>query len=81
MKIEILGSGCPRCETLFQNALQAAGGINPSSRIEVFKITDVNYFTQKGVTITPGLVIDGEVVSTGQLLSAEEILAKIKERV
>ncbi len=50
-----------------------------SADIEVVKVKDVNYFMQKGVFVTPGLVIDGRVVSTGKLLSVEEIVEAIKE--
>jgi hypothetical protein len=39
----------------------------------------MNYFFKKGVFVTPGLIIDGKVVSTGRLLSVEEILDMIKE--
>lgn len=80
MKIEILGSGCTTCETLYQNVLQALDQIRPPTPAEVTKINDVNYFTQKGVFMTPGLVVDGEVISAGKLLTVEDIVPKIIER-
>ena len=79
MKIEILGTGCRRCGELYENALGAASQLGPAVGIEVTKVADVNYFVQKGVFVTPGLVIDGRVVSTGKLLSVEEIVRHIKE--
>jgi small redox-active disulfide protein 2 len=79
MKIEILGTGCRRCEELYENVLGAASQLGPAAGIEVTKVADVNYFVQKGVFVTPGLVIDGRVVSTGKLLSVEEIVRHIKE--
>jgi small redox-active disulfide protein 2 len=79
MKIEILGSGCKRCEQLYENTVCAASDFGPSTEIEITKINDVNYFTKKGVFMTPGLVIDGKVASVGKVLSVEEVKEKIKE--
>ena len=79
MKIEILGSGCKRCEQLYENTVCAASDLGSSAEIEVKKINDVNYFTKKGVFMTPGLVIDGKVASVGKVLSVEELKEKIKE--
>lgn len=80
MKIEVLGPGCKRCEQLYDNTLSAASGFDPTANIEVVKIGDVNYFTKMGVFMTPGLVIDGEVISSGKILSPDEIKARIQER-
>jgi len=80
MKIEILGTGCQRCDQLYQNTLSAVSKIRPASEIAVEKIGDVNYFTKMGVFMTPGLLIDGQVVSTGKVPSANEIMAMIEEK-
>ena len=79
MKIEVLGTGCSRCDALLKAAQEAAAKMGPSANIEVTKVADVNYFMQKGVFMTPGLVIDGRVVSMGKLLTVEEIFQQIKE--
>jgi small redox-active disulfide protein 2 len=79
MKIEILGSGCKRCEQLYENTVCAASDFGPSAGIEVKKVNDVNYFAKKGVFMTPGLVIEGKVASVGKVLSVEEVKDKIKE--
>jgi small redox-active disulfide protein 2 len=79
MKIEVLGTGCRRCDDLYENARVAASQMASSGDIEVTKVADVNYFMQKGVFVTPGFIIDGKVVSTGKLLSVEEIIQHIKE--
>jgi small redox-active disulfide protein 2 len=76
MRVEVLGTGCKRCDQLHENALSAA---STSSGVEVVKINDVNYFMSKGVFMTPGLVIDGKVISVGKVLSVEEISQKIDE--
>ena len=81
MKLEVLGTGCKRCDQLYENALNAASEFDPSNEIRVSKVGDVNYFTKVGVFMTPGLVIDGEVISTGKVLSANEIKKKIEEKI
>jgi small redox-active disulfide protein 2 len=80
MKVEVLGPGCKRCEQLYENTKAAAEDFKPSDDIEVVKVSDVNYFTKMGVFMTPGLIINGEVVSTGKVLSAGEIKTKIREK-
>lgn len=71
MKIEILGVGCPKCKQLTANAEAAAREVDPG--IEIVKITDIGKITEYGVMMTPALAIDGKVVSSGKILSKEEI--------
>ncbi len=80
MKVEILGTGCKRCDQLYENTLSAVSKADSSSEIDVEKIGDVNYFTKMGVFMTPGLVIDGQVISTGKVPSAGEIMKMIVEK-
>ncbi|RJQ85640.1 MAG: thioredoxin family protein [Desulfobacteraceae bacterium] len=80
MKIEILGPGCKRCDQLYENTLTAVAQLNAGGSIQVEKIKNIEYFVQKGVFMTPGLLIDGEVVSVGKVLSAAEIHKKIEEK-
>ena len=70
-KIEILGTGCPKCKTLYANAeaaVKAAGVQAEISKVE--KLNDIMAF---GVMVTPALVIDGAVKCSGKLLSAADI--------
>lgn len=76
MKIEILGTGCSKCEALFNNVKQAVGKTGKFAQIE--KVEDLQKIMEYGVMSTPGLVINGEVKSTGKLLSTEEILALLE---
>lgn len=71
MKIEILGTGCPKCKQLTANAEAAvkAAGV----QAEVVKVTDIDKITDYGVMMTPALVVDGKVVSAGKILSADDI--------
>jgi small redox-active disulfide protein 2 len=80
MKVEVLGTGCKRCDQLYENARQAADKCRDRTGIEVTKIGDVNYFGKMGVFMTPGLVIDGEVISVGKVLSVEEVIQKVEEK-
>ncbi|MBT3259121.1 MAG: thioredoxin family protein [Deltaproteobacteria bacterium] len=80
MKIEVLGTGCKRCDQLYENARQAVEQCVARTGIEVSKIGDINYFGKMGVFMTPGLVIDGEVISVGKVLSVEEVKQKVEEK-
>ena len=80
MKVEILGTGCKRCDQLYENTQNAVAELDSPGNVEIEKIGDVNYFAKMGVFMTPGLVIDGEVVSTGKLLSPNQIKEKIEEK-
>ena len=80
MKVEILGTGCKRCDQLYENTQNAVTELNAPGNIVIEKIGDVNYFAKMGVFMTPGLVIDGEVVSTGKVLSPNQIKEKIEEK-
>jgi len=81
MKLEVLGTGCKRCDQLYENTVSAASDFDPSMGIEVKKVNDVNYFTKMGVFMTPGLIIAGKTVSVGKVLSVEEIKEKIEENI
>lgn len=70
-KIQILGTGCPKCKLLAENAEAAASGLNIEYTIE--KITNLNDIISYGVMMTPALVIDGEVKASGKILTIDEI--------
>ncbi len=71
MKIEILGTGCPKCKQLEKNVLAALAKTGKFA--EVVKVEDLQKIMEYGVMSTPGLVIDGKVVSVGKLLTPDEI--------
>lgn len=79
MKIEVLGTGCKSCENLYQAVIEAVAAIGSEKEIIVEKVSDITYFAKMGVFMTPGLVIDGKVISSGKAMSAEQIKVKIKE--
>jgi small redox-active disulfide protein 2 len=71
MKIEILGAGCPKCKQLTANAEAAVKELNVQA--EVSKVTDIDKITGYGVMMTPALVVAGNVVAVGKVLSKDEI--------
>lgn len=70
-KIQILGTGCPKCKALTVNAEQAAKEAGIDFTIE--KVQDINEILSFGVMTTPALAVDGKVLSAGKVLSPEEI--------
>lgn len=71
MKLQILGTGCPKCKALFQAAEQANQAEGWNAELE--KIEDIRKIIQFGVMQTPALALDGRVLVTGRVPSAKEI--------
>ncbi len=69
--IQILGTGCPKCEKLKKNAEEAVKLSGIEAKIE--KVTDIMQITSFGVMMTPALAVDGKVKAVGKLLSPEDI--------
>ena len=69
--IQILGTGCPKCEKLAQNAVTAVKELGLEFELE--KVTDITEIMSFGVMMTPALVIDGEVKIVGKVPSVEQI--------
>lgn len=76
MKLQILGTGCPKCKQLEANAREAVAAKGMEAEIE--KITDIDQIMEMGVMMTPALVIDGEVRSVGKVLTVDQIAAQLK---
>jgi small redox-active disulfide protein 2 len=70
-KIEILGTGCPKCEKLADNAREAVSQLEGEYVVE--KVTSITDIVARGVLSTPALAVDGQVVVSGRLASADEI--------
>ena len=71
MKIQILGTGCPKCRKLTENADAAAKAAGVEYTIE--KVTDINEIMKFGVMMTPGLAVDGVVKTVGKVPTVEDI--------
>lgn len=75
MKIEILGTGCAKCKTLYENTKKALEESGTSA--EVVKIEDIPSIMKYGVMSTPALVIDGQVKFSGKVASVAEIMGML----
>jgi len=71
MKVQILGTGCPKCRQLEANAREALRSAGLEASVD--KITDVDAIMNMGVMMTPALAVDGVVKSAGKVLGKEEI--------
>lgn len=71
MKIEVLGTGCTKCKTLFENTKKALEESGKSA--DVVKVEDIASIMKFGVMSTPALVIDGQVKFSGKVASVGEI--------
>ena len=77
MKVQILGTGCPRCKKLEANARKAIEELGIDA--EIGKVQDIKEITKFGVMMTPGLVIDGKVKCSGEIASVEKIKKWLQE--
>ncbi len=77
MKIEVLGRGCANCRRLEENAKEAAGMAGVEA--EVVHIYDEMEIARRGILRTPGLYVDGKLVSYGRVPSAGDIAAWLSE--
>ena len=77
MKIQILGTGCPKCKKMAEVAEMTAMQLRIEYEIE--KITDINTIMAFGVMMTPALAIDGEVKLVGKVPGVEEMKTILKK--
>jgi len=77
MKIEVLGTGCPKCNKTYENAKAAVKELGRGD-IEVVKVENITDITARGVMMTPALSVNGEVKCAGKIPSPKEIAEWIK---
>jgi small redox-active disulfide protein 2 len=77
MDIKILGTGCTKCKEVEKRVINALAELGVAASVE--KVTDIKKIMGYKVLGTPGLVIDGEVVSTGKIPRPDEIRAWIRQ--
>ena len=70
-KIQILGTGCPKCKKLAECAEQAAKELGIEYELE--KVTKINDIMTFGVMVTPALVLDGQVKIAGKVPTVEQL--------
>lgn len=78
MIIKILGTGCKKCLELKKNVETVVKDLGIDATIE--KIEDIDKILEYNVFLTPGLVIDDEVVSYGKLLNVKQLKKMIERK-
>jgi len=73
MKIEILGTGCPKCKAATANAEAAVAQLGVAA--EIVKVQDLAEIASRGVMMTPAVAIDGEIKAVGKVPTVDEIKA------
>ena len=74
-KLQVLGTGCPKCKKLAENTEAAATGLGIEFELE--KVTEIDKILEFGVMMTPALAVDGEVKVVGKVPSVDEIKARL----
>jgi len=78
MTIKILGSGCPKCQKLEENAKRAVKELGLKN-IEVEHIYDMDKVIEMGVAMTPAIMFDDEIKAQGRIPEVEEIKSWLRE--
>ena len=76
-RIQILGTGCPKCKKLAENAEAAARELGLECKVE--KVTDIDAIMSFNVMMTPALAVDGDVKAVGKVPSKDEIKEILSE--
>jgi len=76
MKVQVLGTGCPKCTKLAENAKVAISDLGIDAEVE--KISDINEIMKFGVMMTPALAIDGDVKVVGKVPTSDDIKEFLK---
>ena len=74
-KLQILGTGCPKCKKLAENTESAAKALGIEYTIE--KVTDISEIMKFGVMMTPALAVDGEVKVVGKVPEPDALKAML----
>lgn len=77
LKVEVLGPGCVRCEALERNVRAAVQEL--AIEADITKISEIKEIAARGILMTPGLAVDGRIVSSGHLLSVNQLKRILEE--
>jgi small redox-active disulfide protein 2 len=72
MKIEVCGSGCSKCAELEKRAIEAVARTGIDAKVE--HVYDMGKIIERGIFMTPALVIDGKTMASGKIPNVEEIV-------
>ena len=76
MKVQVLGTGCPKCKKTAEAAQAAIDELGLDAEIE--KVTDLNEIMKFGVMLTPALAVDGDVKVVGKVPTVDDIKGMLK---
>ena len=74
-KIQVLGTGCPKCKKLYEATQQAVKDLGIEA--EVIKVEDINEIIKFGIMMTPALAVDGSVKVVGRIPKPDELKTMI----
>ncbi len=77
MEIKVLGTGCRNCKKLLENVKAAVKQLELEAR--VIYVTDMIAIAESGLMRTPGIIIDGKIISSGKVLSIKELTTLLKQ--
>ncbi|MGB9808191.1 MAG: thioredoxin family protein [Thermosulfidibacteraceae bacterium] len=77
MKIQIVGTGCPRCQATEKNVINACAELNLPA--DISHVYDVKEFAKLGVRITPAVIVDGKIVVSGKVPTVDELKKLLSE--
>lgn len=78
MKIEVFGTGCPKCNMLERDVRKVLGELRIEA--DVVKVTSIDEMVERGLMTTPALAVNGEIVVAGRVPTVAEIREIIKTR-
>ncbi|WP_461816089.1 thioredoxin family protein [Faecalimonas sp.] len=71
MNIKVIGTGCDKCDKLYENVMRAVEEMGVATTVE--KVEDLMEIVKLGVMTSPTLMIDGKVVSVGRVMKKDEV--------
>jgi len=77
IQVKVLGPGCRNCITLEANVKEAVQQLGIHAQVE--KVTDYGEIVASGILRTPGLIVNGEIKTTGRVPSVDEIKGLIRQ--
>ena len=77
IKVEVLGTGCKKCQQLESNVREAITVLTLEA--EILHITDPIEIAKRGVMSTPALIVNGRIIGKGKVMTSEEIQSLLQK--
>lgn len=79
LQIKVVGPGCPNCQMLEARCREVVAENDLDAQID--KVTDISQFAELGIFMTPGLVVNGEVLCSGKIPATSTLKRWLEDRV